>query len=299
MIAYSIEGKPLENKAIDKLVGCSVLFISPDTYYTKRKCDKDYLAKIHERGWPYILAPDIIKNELIIKGALNPRYAVLEDDGQVIILGKKIIPLNQFHDVEGVMYSDIKWKTPPQVPVKRKFDTTGMDERTRCLLEMGTQDFKPMYVEWDADKKRWLYSVARQEKMDYAYPQMFITREGFLNWRTKPDLYTMKLRDGIDNKEDVRMICQFCASEIEQTKKLIELNGVADVTEYEEYRMQMSAMWLLAETCKNLYKAHKKIDKENLNAIIDSIRVSNIRGLDNNTLPQYMYMYLTDIVELV
>lgn len=299
MIAYSIEAKPLAEKAIDKLVGCSVLFISKDTYYTKKKCSKEYLSKIHERGWQYVLAPDIIRNELSLKDALNPRYAVLESDGQVIIIGKKIIPLNTFHNEDGVSYSDIKWKTPPPVPAQRKFDTTGMDERTRCLLEMGTQDYSPLYNVWDAEKKRWYYSSTKQEKIDWQYGQMFITREGFLNWRNKPDLYAMRLNEGQDDKDDVRIVCHWCATEIAETKKLIEMNGVADHTEYEEYRMQMSALWLLSETCKNLYKAHKKIDRENLNAIIDTIRVGNHYGTTNNTLPQYMYMYITDIVDLV
>ena len=299
MIAYSIEAKPLAEKAIDKLVGCSVLFISKDTYYTKKKCSKEYLSKVHERGWPYILAPDIIRNEIVIKGALNPRYSVLENDGQVIVLGKKIVPLNQFNNENGVLYSDIKWKTPPPVPAQKKWNTTETDEKTRLLLEMGTQDYSPMYTEWDVDDKRWYYKMTRQEKQDYQYPQMFITREGFLNWRTKPDLYAMKLNDGYDIKDDVRVICHWCATEIQETKKLIATNGVENYTEYEEYRMQMSALWLLSETCKNLYKANKKIDSDNLNAIIDSITVKNTLNQGNNTLPQYMYMYITDIMSIV
>lgn len=299
MIAYSEKAKPLAEKAIDSLVGCSVVLIADKTYYTKAKCSKEYLSKIHERGWPYLLAKNIVRNDSVLEGALNPRYVVVDIGGQVMISGRKIIEIDKFENVDGVMYSDTKWNKPKFEIIKPVKSNGGYDENTTNLLDMGTQNYQPLYITWDCDKKRWYYSACKQEKLDYSYPGMFITREGFLNWRTKPDLYAMKLTDGKNKKEDVKIACQWCANEIQETKKLIQTNGCSGREEYEEYRMQMCALWLLSETCKNLYKANKKIDTNNLSAIIDSIQVSTIKSISVNTLPQYMYIYMHDILELV
>lgn len=299
MIAYSEKAKPLAEKAIDSLVGCSVVLIADKTYYTKTKCSKEYLSKIHERGWPYLLAKSIVRNDTILEGALNPRYVVVDVGGQVMISGRKIIEIDKFENVDGVMYSDTKWNKPKFEVIKPVKPNSGYDENTTNLLNMGTHHYQPLYITWDSNRKRWYYSSCQQEKLDYSYPGMFITREGFLNWRTKPDLYEMKLTEGKNSKEDVKIVCQWCANEIQETKKLIQTNGCSDKEEYEEYKIQMCALWLLSETCKNLYKANKKIDSHNLSVIIDSIQVSKIRAITTNTLPQYMHIYMHDVLDLV
>jgi hypothetical protein len=297
MIAYSQEAKPLAEKAISKLVGCTALLISDDTYYTKKKCNKEYLSKIHERGWPYVLAPEIFRNEICVEGALNPRYAVLESNGQLVVLGKDILPINSFQSVDEVFYSDTKWNIKEQ-PASNQQKFNCYDEWTKELLTMGTNNFSIMYARWNNAIKRWEYPESHIERADYRHPQMFITREGFLNWRIKPDLYSMHLNIGKTDKADLKIICAWCLDEINQTKKLVHTNGVANRYEYEEYRMQICALWLLMETCKNLSKANKKIDSENLSAIIDSIQAKNIGNDMNSTLAQYMYIYSNDVVDL-
>ena len=297
MIAYSQEAKPLAEKAISKLVGCTALLISNDTYYTKKKCNKEYLSKIHERGWPYVLAPEIFRNEIHVEGALNPRYAVLESKGQLIVLGKSILPIDSFQLVDEVFYSDTKWNVR-DLPVSHQQNLDCYDMWTKELLTMGTDKFSIAYTQWNKLIRRWEYSTSRIEKADYRHPQMFITREGFLNWRTKPDLYTMKLTPGNTDKQDLKIIIAWCLDEINQTKKLIHTNGVTDRYEYEEYRMQICALWLLMETCKNLAKANKKIDSENLSAIIDSIQTKKIGNDMNSTLAQYMHIYSNDVVDM-
>lgn len=297
MIAYSQEAKPLAEKAISKLVGCTALLISNDTYYTKKKCNKEYLSKIHERGWPYVLAPEIFRNEICVEGALNPRYAVLESKGQLIVLGKNILPIDSFQSVDEVFYSDTKWNVK-ELPVSHQQNLDCYDMWTKELLTMGTDKFSIQYTEWNKLIRRWEYPTSHIEKVDYRHPQMLITREGFLNWRIKPDLYTMKLAPGETDKQDLKIIIAWCLDEIKQTKKLVQTNGVADRYEYEEYRMQICALWLLMETCKNLAKANKKIDSENLSAIIDSIQTKKIGNDMNSTLAQYMHIYSKDVIDM-
>lgn len=301
MIAYSIDAKPLAEKSIDKLVGCTALLISKDTYYRKRKCNKEYLSKIHERGWPYIIAPDVIRNEIVVEGALNPRYAVLENEGQIIVAGKKIIPLDDFFVIDGVSYSNVSWnKIVPIKPTRHtQKDYSIYNEYSKTLLTMGTSDFFPSeWTVWNEERKRWQYTSCQQEKINYKYPQMFITREGFLNWKIKPDFYSNRLSNGETIKADIKTICAWCNNELENIKNLIkQYNNIDEREEFEDFQIQMCAVWLLKETCINLARAHKKIDEANLSVIIDSIKVAPTYSIrEIMTLPQYMHEYMDSVI---
>lgn len=298
MIVYSNKAKPLADKVLKEMDGCSVVLIADKTYYTKKKCGTEYLSKIHERGWPYMLAKSITRNETYLNGALNPRYVAFGKDADAMIVGKQIIGIGDYIDIDGVMYSNDKWNKELKL-ITNENDYNQYDERTRNLITMGTPDYMPMYQVWRTQEKRWYYSGCNQERKDFTYPQFFITREGFLNWNVKPDLYTMKLTQGKTNKDDLNVVCKWGANEIAEIQNLIKINGCENMEEYEEYRMQMCSVWLLVETCKNLCKAQKKIDKDNLSVIIDMIKVSSVRNLGNTTLPQYMHLYLKDILALV
>lgn len=298
--AYSNDAKPLAQKSIDDLVGCSVLFISKDTYYTKKNCSKEYLSKVHEKGWAYLLSKDILRSEIFVKGALNPRYCVSDIGQQAIVLNRSIMPIDEFEEVDGVWYSNTKWNRDLKLIENNKQNNLShFSTEEQEILTMGTSEYKPMYTYWDKETKCWRYTTAKTEKIDYDYKQMFVTREGFLNWRQKPDLYAMRLKDGKTNKGDLTVIIGYCMKEINAMKKAVATNGLLDRFEYKEIRMQMCATWLLMETCKNLAKANKKIDEENLSVIIDSIKVSEFATKDHTTLPEYMHIYMEDILELV
>ena len=300
MIAYSTTCKPLQAKAIDKLVGNSVVFVGDESYFVKKNCSKEYLTDIHKKNMPYLIAPKIQRNDAPIKGALNPRYAVLSDEGSVMILNKDIISLDRFSELDGVMYSSLVWNQNPQKCTQNKvaqFDTVYKQD-IKEVVTMGTNKFEFSYCTWNSTLKRWLYNSSRTEKVPYDYPDMFYTHEGFINWKIKPDLYSMHLKGGKTDKSDLKIICAWCTDEINETKKLVELNGITDWTEKKEIEMQICSLWLLMETCKNLAKANKKIDIDNLTDIIDSINVRNA-VFHHTTLPQYMHIYAGTIVSFV
>lgn len=304
MVVYSTVPKPIKDKAIPSLVGGTIIILAGDKYIIQRKCTKEQLENVHTFGKPFVVAEKIIKNEIKVKGAVNPMYAVLESKATLVIGKQTIVPITHYSDIDGVSYSNVSWNLPPAKKGKtylpandNKYDKYNTDEQE--LLSMFTQEFKHTFATWNPTKKRWEWNTSKMEVIEYRYPDMFITREGMLNFKNRPQYENNDLlTNGETDRTDIDIISAHLRNEIEEIKKMIKEFGVKDSIEKYEYKYQMQACWLLIVISMALHKAKKDVSYDNLCCVIGDIREAYDVPRYNGLL-FYLYSYAKDISKLV
>lgn len=276
IVAYSEKHKPLEEKAIDKLVGCEALLIGKDKYYKKGDCTSDFLKTIHEKEMPYVLAKSIEKNEFIITGAVAPRYTVFNGDATLSVLDKEIIPMTNFTERNGVNYSSISWEVK-KFPATKVYDFP-VEDFTNEILSMGTEEYQCPYCRWDKQRCVWVYNSTSQERVFFDYPMLKLARDGYLIPREPIEFNGLGLEKGKTNDVAFVEALDWAFEEQEQIKNVVRLNQIHDYNEREEYRGQLSAVDLVMNTATQLELDGYLVTESNILKALEGVHMRKYKN---------------------